>query len=116
MMRGTSWAKKAYEGLFTNNDFSNVKKLSLKKMVPYIRLSYRNNQYYIYSREDGMFYMTYSPAPCPIRYDLNKENDQKYFYGAELFDLQEACIEDRMKFEKYSMYELVINYKKYFTT
>ena len=115
MMKGTSWAKKAYEGLFTNNDFSNVKRLSLKKMVPYIRLSYKNNQYYIYSRDDGMFYMTYSPAPCPIKYDLNKENDQKLFYGAELFDLQEACIEDRMKFEKYSMYELLINYKKYFT-
>ena len=115
MMNGTNWAKKAYEGLFTNNDFSNVKRLSLKKMVPYIRLQNKNNLYYIYTRDDGMYYMTFSPAPCPIKYDLNKENDQKLFYAAELFDLQEACIEDRMKFEKYSMYELIMNYKKYFT-
>lgn len=115
MMKGTNWAKKAYEGLFTNNDFSNVKRLSLKKMVPYIRLQNKNNLYYIYTRDDGMYYMTFSPAPCPIKYDLNKENDQKLFYANELFDLQEACIEDLMKFEKYSMYELIMNYKKYFT-
>lgn len=115
MMNGTNWAKKAYEGLFTNNDFSNVKRVSLKNMVPYIRLQNKNNLYYIYTRDDGMYYMTFSPASCPIKYDLNKENDQKLFYSNELFDLQEACIEDHMKFEKYSMYELIMNYKKYFT-
>lgn len=115
MMAGTQWAEKAYKGLFTNNDFSNVTKMSIKKMAPYISIHYKNKDYYIYSKDNGNFYMTFTPASCPIRYDLNKENDQKLFYFDHLIDLQESCTEGRMKFEKYSMYDLLINYKKYFT-
>lgn len=114
-MQGTQWAKKAYEGLFMNNDFSNVQKLSLKKMTPHIKLHYKNKDYYIYTKDTGMHYMCFSPAPCPIKYDLNLENDQKLFYVNDLIDLQIDCTEGHFKFEKYSMYDLIMNYKKYFT-
>lgn len=114
-MQGTQWAKKAYEGLFVNNDFSNVQKLSLKKMVPHIQLHYKNKDYYIYTKDSGMHYMTFSKGACTIKYDLNLENDQKLFYVNDLIDLQIDCAEGLFKFEKYSMYDLIMNYKKYFT-
>lgn len=114
-MKGTKWARKAYEGEFTNNDFSNIQKMSIKKMVPYIEINWDNKKYYIYSKDNGVFYMSFSKAKCPIRYDLDKENDQKLFYSNNLIDLQIDCIEGRMKFETYSMYEIIMNYKKHFT-
>lgn len=114
-MKGTQWAKKAYEGLFTNNDFSNVCPMSLKKMVPYIHIHYKQKEYYIYSREsDGLLYMTFAPHPCPLNYDLDKENDQKLFWVENCQELRVDCMEGRMKFQKYSMYDLIINYKNYF--
>ena len=115
-MKGTAWAKKAYQGDFANNDFSNVKEFSIKNMIPYIHIHWKEKDYYIYSREsDGMFYMCSSKARCPVSYDLNKENDQKLFWIEECQSLQVDCCENNMKFQKYSMYDLIRNYKKYFT-
>lgn len=114
-MAGTQWAEKAYNGLFTNNDFSNVQSMSLKKMIPYIHIHYKQKEYYIYSREsDGILYMTFAPHPCPLNYDLDKENDQKLFWVENCQELRVDCMEGRMKFQKYSMYDLIINYKNYF--
>ena len=114
-MKGTAWAQKALFGDFSNNDFSNVKKLSLKGMKPMIRLLYKNKFYYIYIRpSDGLYYMTYSKGAFMFDYDLNKENHQKLFWAEHGQELRVECIEDKMKFEKYSMYDLIVNYKKFF--
>ena len=114
-MKGTQWEKKSYFGEFTNNDFSSVEKLNMKEMTIYLGLKYKNRKYYIYYRDrDGMYYMTFSKNKPEIFYDLDKENDQKAFWIEECQYLKAACIEHRMKFEKYSMYDLLMNYKKYF--
>ena len=47
-------------------------------------------------------------------FNLNRENEQKLFYSDYGIDLRLSCIEERMKFEKYSMYDLIVNYKKFF--
>ena len=54
------------------------------------------------------------PANARNFYNLNRENEQKKFYIDFVLDLCEACIEERFKFEKYSMYDLIINYRKFF--
>ena len=114
-MKGTSWEKKSYLGEFTNNDFSSVEKLYMKGMTIYLSIRYKNKKYYIYYRDsDGMYYMTFSKNKASLIYDLDKENDQKAFWIEEAQYLRAACIEGRMKFEKYSMYDLLMNYKKYF--
>ena len=114
-MKGTRWAKKSYEGEFANNDFSSVEKVNMKGMTGYLKLHYKNRDYYIYYRDsDGLYYMTFSKVKTDLFYDLNKENDQKAFWGDECQSLRCDCIEGRMKFEKYSMYDLIMNYKKYF--
>lgn len=113
-MEGTQWALKAYEGIFANNDFSNVRTMNIKKMIPFIHIKYKRNDYYIYTREDGQYYMCFNKAKCPLFFDLNKENDQKLFWAEECQSLRVDCMEGRFAFQKYSMYDLIINYKNYF--
>ena len=116
-MSGTAWAKKSYEGQFTNNDFSAVEKCNMKNMQLYLKVTYKKKDYYIYINENNsLYYMTFSRSDQVPEgtYDLNKENDQKAFWIEECQSLRCDCIEGRMKFEKYSMYDLIINYKKYF--
>lgn len=114
-MSNTAWGRIAFEGDFANNDFSNIVTLPIKHMKPFIKLHYKTHDYYIYIREsDGMYYMTDSPAECRIEYDLNTENDQKRFWLERGIDLRLVCMDNRFKFRKYSMYDLIINYRKYF--
>ena len=115
MMKGTAWAQKAFFGDFANNDFSNVKKLSIKNMVCLHKIHFKNKDFYIYLRPtDNMHYMTFSRGPYQMEWDLNKENDQKLFWIDHGQELRVDCIEDNMKFEKYSMYDLIMNYKNFF--
>lgn len=116
LMKGTAWAQKAFFGEFANNDFSNIKKLSIKGMQCIHRIHYKNKDYYIYMRpSDNMHYMTFSKGPHLYEWDLNKENHQKLFWIEHGQELRVNCIEDHMKFEKYTMYDLIMNYKKFFT-
>ena len=113
-MKGTKWQRKSYGGEFTNNDFSNIKVLNIKNMIPFIQISYNQHKYYIYYREDGQYYMCFNKAKCPRIFDLDKENDQKLFWAEECQSLRVDCMEGRFAFQKYSMYDLIINYKNYF--
>lgn len=114
-MEGTQWWEKAYNGTFVHNDFTNVLDKSIKRSKPILQIHYKTHDYYIYMNEEKAFYyMSLKKANCREYYDLNRENEQKKFYIEWLLDLREACIEERFKFEKYSMYDLIINYKKYF--
>ena len=116
VMKGTAWAEKSFGGSFANNDFSAVKTQSLKHFRCLYHLHYRKlNDAYIYlSNKDGSYYMC-SKSGNPIQsYDLNRENQQKKFWIDHGQQLREACICDRMLFEKYSMYDLIINYTKFY--
>lgn len=113
-MAGTAWADKAFGGEFANNDFTNVKHFMLKGCTPLIHLHYKNKDYYIYKNQDGYYYMCGSKQKCIQEYDLNLENDQKRFYIENQIDLRQICINGYMKFQKYSMYDLIVNYKKFF--
>ena len=115
-MKETNWGRKTFEGVFSNNDFSNIVNINLKGFKCLAQVNYRSHDYYIYLRErDGMFYMTDQKSNnVPTIYLLSMENDQKRFYQELWFCLRDACIDDRMKFKKYSMYDLLVNFKKFF--
>lgn len=114
-MKGTAWFDKAYGGYFSGNDFTNVTKRSIRRSKPLIQLSYRRHDYYIYFNEEkSRYYMCSQPARCSFYYNLDRENEQKKFYVDFAIDLREACIEEQFKFERYSMYDLIINYRKNF--
>lgn len=114
-MINTAWGQKAFEGVFANNDFSNVVPMSLKGMRCMYHLHYRKtNDAYIYLGNNGMYYMTDSPNKALFEFDLDKENDQKKFYLERGIDLKNFCVNGKMKFKKYSMYDLIINFKKFY--
>lgn len=111
----TNWGRKSFEGEFANNDFSNVCKQSIRGMSPFIHLHVGTHDHYIYlNKTNGKYYMCSTPGKTLFSYDLNKENDQKLFYLSHNIDLWDCCINGRMKFEKYSMYDLIMNYKKFY--
>lgn len=115
-MQGTAWARKAYEGEFANNDFSNVCEMSLKHMRCLYHVHFRStHDMYIYLNPNtGMYYATNSKGNFIQSFNLDKENDQKRFYLEHVIDLRNECIEDRFKFRKYSYYDLIMNYKKFY--
>lgn len=114
-MQNTAWGQKSFEGLFSNNDFSNIGNKSIKGYRPFIKLHYKLKDMYIYQNSGGYYYMCNSPGKCIFEYDLNKENDQKRFFIEQQADLRNACIEGKMQFKRYTMYDLIINYKKFFS-
>lgn len=116
VMAGTAWADKSYYGMFSNNDFSAIMQKPLKHMRCLYHIKYRrkNNAYIYLSNKDGTFYMCSRPGNFIQSYDLDRENQQKKFYIDHVLQLREACINDRFYFEKYSMYDLIINYSKFY--
>ena len=114
-MYGTAWWKKSFEGGFTHNDFTNISKRTLKHSRGFIHLKHKTHDMYIYlNQNNGMYYMTSTPTRCMFDFDLGRENEQKKFWIDFGIDLRNSCIEERMKFEKYSMYDLIVNYKKFY--
>ena len=116
VMNGTAWAEKSFGGQFSQNDFSAVKKLPMKHMRCMYHLKYRrrNNAYIYISNKTGQFYMCSKPGNYIASYDLDRENQQKKFYFDHLLRLREQCINDNFAFEKYSYYDLIINYTKFY--
>lgn len=113
-MRGTKWAQMSLDNDFAYNDFSNVVRRNLKNYRCLIHLKNKLKDYYIYVG-DGGYYMTYrSNNKYEYDYDLNLENDQKRFYVEWGIDLRAECIDNRMKFETYEMYDLIVNYKDFY--
>lgn len=108
---GTKWKQMSLENDYAYNDFTNVKRVSLKGKRCIFKVKYRENVYYCYVGESG-YYMTYTKSEhYDFCYDLNTENDQKLFYYDQVQDLQSECIEGRVAFQTFQMYDLISNYK-----
>lgn len=112
-MANTSWGQMAFENSFSFNDFSNVTRQNLKGFKPVTGFQYKLHKYYVYMK-DGYYYACTKRHDKGIQYNLNKENDQKLFYTDYVIDLKNECINGKMGFEKYTIYDILINYKKFF--
>lgn len=113
-MKHTAWASKSFGNEF-QNDFTNIiPNMSIKGYKPFIHIHYKTFDYYVYIHDNGMYYFCERKAKCVLNYDLNLENDQRRFYMEYAIDLRNDCADGYVKFSKYSMYDLLINYKKFF--
>ena len=115
VMRGTAWEEKNMFGLFASNDFSNIRKVSIKKMKCFCKFRYQRKWNYIYRNEEtGQVHVCKSGSNLKdvFTFDLEKENDQKAFWYSIVFDLRNECIDGKVSFSDYSLYDLIINYKK----
>lgn len=112
-MKDTAWAAKAFGGEFANNDFSNIGRNTLKNYTPVCCFIYKNRAHYVYQHEDH-YYICKSAHQGEV-YDLSKESDQNRFYFEQVVYMQDAFIDGKLTCQKYSMYDLIKNYKKFFT-
>lgn len=112
-MGDTAWGSMAFENQFGYNDFSAIGRMSVRKMKPVCAVSYKHDDYYIYVKE-GQYYMTTTRHNSDRIYNLNLENDQKLFWLDYGIELRNECIAGKMIFESYTMYDLIVNYKKIF--
>lgn len=112
-MAGTAWGAKAFGGDFANNDFSNVGKINMKNYQPVVSWKYKGKYTYVYRREDKL-YFTSSRNDVAEVYDLDRENDQKRFYIDWVLYLRQECIQNKCVFKSYTMYDILINYKRFF--
>ena len=112
-MMGTPWFEKAFGGSFSGNDFSNVGRVNMKNYIPVVTWKHKEKFTYVYRKEDMLFF-TDSQNNVAEVYDLNRENDQKRFYFEWVIDLRNECINNKCKFKTYTMYDLLMNYKKFF--
>ena len=110
-MAGTAWGRKAFYGDFAGNDFSGVGKMSIKGFRPMCAVMHRKKIIYLY-RNGGAVYASWTRHNGQRFYDLSKESDQKRFYLEDLHDVREAHIEGKFRAESYSIYDLMINFKK----
>lgn len=114
-MGHTAWGQMAYENEFAYDDFSSVNSVQLKNYKPVCSFKYKEPTYYVY-QNSGKYYICNSKFNDKSKpsYDLNKENEQKRFYLDFAIDLRNECINDNVRFNNYSLYDLIVNYHKIF--
>lgn len=112
-MEGTEWGIMAFGGKFGYNDFSTIGHINLKNYKPVVAFTYKSTVAYIYMKE-GIYYACSAPNNKCKMYDLNKENKQKSFWIEYGIDLRNECIDDKLIVDKYSIYDIIINYREYF--
>lgn len=112
-MSDTAWGRMSFGNEFAYNDFSNVSKKALKGYRCVCGYTYRKKEVYIYYNM-GVYYITDSRGTPDRMYNLDRENDQKAFYYDWVINLRDACISDSVRFKSYSMYDLIINFRKIF--
>lgn len=111
-MAGTSWAAKAFEGSFSNNDFSCIKHQKLNGFTLKTRFIYQNKEYYILRKNNQYYVCGVKVKGSGAVYDLSKEKDQKAFYNNEAFQLNNATTSGRCLYDRYSLYDLITRFKK----
>lgn len=113
-MKGTSWFRKSFGGEFAKNDFSNVEKKVLKNYIPVAEIRYKEFDFYIYMNGTQYYICKQKSNKCKLKFNLNRDNDVRLFYAKYCMDLQDECMNGRVKFSDYSLYDLIMNYSKRF--
>lgn len=113
-MAGTKWVEMALDNKFAYNDFSQISKKKLKNYTCKFYFNYKNTLYYVYYNEDVNHYYINQirDNKCDKYYDLDIEIDQGRFYYDEIIDLKNECLEGNCTFASYSIYDLIMNYKR----
>lgn len=114
-MAGTAWARAALGGEFAFTDFSNVRKIKPKNYKPIWCFIWHRKQYMVLlNYESAKYHIKEGKVKGVPLYDLSKENDQKRFFLEVVIDIRNECIDNRVTFESYSLYDLIMNYKNFF--
>ena len=114
-MQGTKWYSSSIDNEFAFNDFSKINKAQLRFAKPLCKYYYKRTWNYVYFNEDKHeFYVTERSTNNNIPdYNLDIEGDQLLF-GTMRAYLVDAIADGNIRFEKYSQYNLIMDYYKIF--
>ena len=113
-MSDTGWGMMTYDNKFAYNDFSSVRRSALKGYICLTAYTYKHDTVYIYYN-DGIYYLSTSKSNTVNDiYNLNVENQQKAFFVDWCVTIRDACINGCVYFQRYTFYDMIINYKKIF--
>lgn len=113
-MDGTQWAAMALGNNFGYDDFTSVKHIDMRRYKLHCIFRHKHKMCYIYNNEN-QWYVTrkcngkYNNIPV---YDLNRQTEAERFYYEVAFDVRTAAIEGRVLFDSYSLYDIIMFYKK----
>lgn len=112
-LAGSDWAEMSLGSGFAYDDISMVRSVSLKGYTCLYEIQYRKNIWYVYQK-DGSYYVCTSRGSARAVYDLNSDIGIRAFYREVQLDIKDEYIAGNVIFQKYTMYDVIINYKKYF--
>lgn len=112
-MANTPWGEMAFGGHFAFDDFTSVAHKRMKGYRPVCSYTYKNKNVYIYEK-DGFYYATRAACKVATHYNLARENEQKKFWYDFVYRFREETICDRFTFSEFTMYDLIVNYRKIF--
>lgn len=113
-MEGTSWHDMTTGEGFAYNDFGMVAPQKLKGYRCIIGIIYRRYHWFIYQKEESYYVCKSWGEPRDGTYDLNTDKDVRRFYGDVYLELKQDYVEGNVKFQTYTMFDVIINYKKFF--
>lgn len=116
-MKDTAWGRMSLDNDFGFNDFSQIGKGTMKHYVCIAKYTYKHDTVYIYHhKEKDLYIVTRSKSTNTQvqEYNLDTESGQKHFWNTCGFTLLLAHEVDRVCFESYTMYDMIVRYKNYF--
>lgn len=114
-MGSTAWGAVAFGNEFAYDDFTNVKKKSLKHYSCICRVDYKRKDYYIYRNDEGRYYMTRTRnTHYKMCYNLDSISERRRFFQDCWCQLNMAIIERSIDFETFGMFDMIFNYREMF--
>lgn len=113
-MQGTKWHDAALGEGFAYQDVSMVRKVFLKGYRCMIAVLYRKYKWYIYQNEEKWYCCKSAGDPVYGTFDLNTDAGVRQFYREFQIDLKIAFSEGNFFFQTFTMYDVLINFKKFF--
>lgn len=110
-MQDTNWFNKAFGGEFAHNDFSQIRKSSMKNFQPVAAFSYKNKMWYIW-RNGAKLYVNQIKGNHTEIYDLNTDSGKYSFYADHVVELKVETIADNVSYTSYMIYDLIMDYRK----
>ena len=114
-MKGTDWHAKAFSAAFVHNDFSQVNKKTIAHSRCIMKCTYKHKDIYIYENADsGKLYFCNIPHQTRCKYNFDKESDRVRFVHYDNAYIRSAIMNGQATFEKFTYYDLFMNFVKKF--
>lgn len=113
-MEGTAWKAMSAGEKFAYNDTGMVDRSSLKGFRCVISVKYRSQDWYIYQKDEFYYVCDSKGDPRDGRYNLNSDRDIRAYFREFFMELKWAYVDGYVKFQRYTMYDVLINFKKFF--